>query len=484
MASQVIMSKLRRLDNETQPDTIGYRKIVQSLNRAPDVIKRLSYNHMTPYELYSNILLDNPKINFCESFLEYLNYLRSIIDEVSDHPNGEKIINIFGLLPKNNWKSLSQRDHLLDIAVADNLFWEFISWDCPFVITLLVSIQNNDSTSLMNYIDFYECLDAESGVAIFEYLVKYAFDFRRIGMIEDIINKFMPLLKKDDVKHMINDKLAILMDYFTENYRNFNPRIIVDMDADFSKLVEILEKCFPDIYSYIQINWSGYLYYLVRRDDSDSIMELAGKLKPPYMYLDYEIVIYAMSRNMDALVTILLSGFDWNDTRDKKDKDRFSDMTKGELEKVVYYLLQNIENSNSTIESGFNPSSVCYNGRMTKTTYNGINYIYTMHDKRFHTNVYLKSVDARKAIMEKWCQKANIDPHEQVHSVFNDLEQNIEFRKEIEKILVNKLNRTLKSIDKYHNETEDIPDLICQFITNSQLLYQYEQYERPDVKVI
>jgi hypothetical protein len=289
---------------------------------------------------------------------------------------------------------------------------------------------------------------------------------------------------QDDVNHIIGDCLASLMKYFTDNQANYNPRCVIMDDADMIKLVDILEICFPDIYKYFQIEWSGYLFHLVQHENTDKIVELASKLEKPYTLPDYEIVIYAMCKKMDAIVSILLTGFDWNDRRDELDKARLSDLSKPDLEKMVYYLLQNIENSNAPVESGFDPSSVCFGGKMIKESHHGINSMYNVYEKRFHLNVYLKSVDVRSAIMEKWCNKIGEDPSMQFQSVFNDLQNNMEFRNSMEKVLITKLNHSLKAIDSYHDSHDKMPLLIHQFINNCQIMYKYEQYDDPSVKVV
>lgn len=484
MPYQLSMNKLRNLNDTPVPELIGYRKIIQCLNKTPTRVKEMTYNNMAPVELYTNLLLDNPKINYCKSFLEYVKYLKTIIDEVKSSVNGQHKIQLFGLEPHESWKSLSCRDHLLEIAVKDGLFWEFISWDCPFVITLLISIQNNDIDTLLEYIKFYECIESEHAIYIFEYLVKYAYDFRRLGMIEQIIYEFLPYLMRDDINHMIGDCLGSLMKYFSENYINYNPRNVITDDADIVKLIDILEICFPDIYKYFQIEWSGYLYQLVRLENTDKIMELASKMEKPYFLLDYEIVIYAMSKNMDAIVSILLTGFEWNDNRDTEDKKRFEDLNKSELEKIVYYLLQNIENSQNPIETGFDPSSVCFSGKLAKESHRGINTIYNKYEKRFHMNVYLKSVDTRGTIMEKWCGQTGVKPEAHYQSVFNDMHENMDFRNALEKVLIKKLNFSLLAIDSFHETHNNIQLLIHQFANNCQIMYKYEQYNDPNVKVV
>lgn len=484
MPLQLTFHKLRKLDDKPKPEIVGYGKILQCLHKSPESVRVLSYNHMSPIELYTNLLLDNPKINYTKSCLSYVKYLKDIGDQINEHPQSELIINMFGVNARESWQLVQSKEHLLEIAINDGIFWEFISWDCPFVITLLNCIQNNDSESLVEYIHLYDCLQANIGIYIFEYLVRYAYDFRRLKIIETIIQEFVPLLLSNEIKHAMGDCLASLMKYFTENQKNGNPRMIIRENADMVKLVEILESLFPDIYTYFQIDWSGYLFYLVKNENTDKIVEFASKLKKPYTSLDYEIVIYALFKKLDAIASILLTGFDWNDRRNELEKARLNDLSKPDLEKMVYYLLTNIENTNISIGAGFDPSSVCYAGKIMKQSHQGINMLYQQYEKRFHMTIYLKSLDTRTGVMQKWSEKINDHSGHHLQSIINDLEQNMQLRNALEANLKAKLNRSIRTVNKHHKNDDRMPILIHQLMDSCGIMYKCEQYDNPDVKVV
>jgi hypothetical protein len=483
LSTSLKVEKLKNTD-EIKPQPIGHKKIVQLLERLPPKLKLTTLNYMSASELFTSLLVDNPKVNFSRSFLEYAKYLRSIIGDLSSNPNSEDIIRIFGLDVMKNWNSIDSREHLLEIATDDGIFWEYITWDCPFVVGMLASIQNNDIDTLLGYIDFYKCTDAGCATYIYEYLIRYAFDYRRLSMIQSIMQAFLPYLFKPDVVHTLGDNIASLMKYFSENYKNYSFRNIINDDAEFTKIVEILETCFPDVHKYFQIDWTSYAYHLVKTDDMDKLVELASKLEPPYQALDYEIVIYSIAKKKDAITTVLLSGFEWNDRRDDMDKSRFTDYSKPELEKIISYLMQNMDNSRTRIEAGFDPSFAGFKGKLFKESDTGVNQIYDMHEKRFHMNIYFKSLMARQTVMGKWCNKTGSEPQELFQCMFNDVNERMEFNNGLEKQMVHKLNRSLASINKYHQPHSNVPILIEEFISMCQVMYQFQQYNSDKIDVI
>lgn len=481
--SKLEISKLKNTQ-EIIPEPVGHKKIVLLMQRLSPKFKMNTFNYMTASELFTNLLVDNPKVNFSSSFLEYAKHLKGIIDDVKANHGGEDVIRIFGLNALENWGSIDARLHLLDIASDSGIFWEYVVWDCPFVIGMLASIQNNDDKTLMDYITFYRCLEPECAIYIYEHLIRYAFDYRRLSMIGTIITAFTPYLMREDIIHKMGDLTASLMKYFSENYRTMNFRAVVDDDADFVKTVEILESYFPDFYKYFQIDWTSYMYYLVKTDNMDKLVELASKLEHPYQLPEYEIVLYSIAKKKDGITAVLLNGFEWHDRRDDLEKSRFKDYKRHDLEKLLCYLLQNMENSKSKIEAGFDPSFTGLKNRMYRESESGLNQIYNMHEKRFHMNIYVKSISARQFVMGEWCGRTNEPPESVFQCIFNDVNERADFNEGIEKQIITKLNRSLKSINRYHQIHTDVPVLIDEFMGMCQVMYQFQQYENNDVKVI
>jgi hypothetical protein len=479
------LRKVRRFDETYKnPEPAGHGKLVSALNKLPSMLRYTTVNYMSPSDVFTNLLLDNPKVNFLGVYLEYIKYLRTIIDDVRKTSGGLTTIEIFGLDSSINWKVLDLKSHLVEISNKNGTFWEFISWDCPFVISILSAIQNNDAVILKDLIDFYDCTSSECATYIFEHLIRYAFDFRRLSLISIIIDAFSSHLFSDQHMHKIGDCLASLMVYFSENFKNYSFRNIINDDAEFVTLISILENTFPELYSYFQINWTGYVYHLVKQNNLDKLVELASKLNLPYTQLDYEVVVYATAKNKDAIVTVLLTGFEWNDRRDDMDKSRFTEISKPELEKMLCYMFDNMNNRRANIEAGFDPSFVCYKGKGMKESQNGINEIYNMHEKRFHLNIYLKALSARQLVMSEWCHKTGADPAQFFQSIYNDVQERQDFNNGIEKIMVSKMNRCLASIDRFHEAHGNMAILIDEYVSNSQVMYHCEQHNDPDVKVL
>lgn len=466
------------------PEPVGHKKIVLLSQRLSPKFKVNTFNYMSAIELFTNLLVDNPKVNFSNSFLEYAKYLQNIIPDIKANHGGEDVIRIFGLNALQNWASIDARLHLLEIANDSGIFWEYVVWDCPFVIGMLASIQNNDDKTLMDYIAFYHCTEPECALYIYEHLIRYAFDYRRLSMIGAIITAFMPHLMKEGVIHKMGDLTASLMKYFSENYRTMTFRAVVDDDADFIKTVQIMESYFPDFYKYFQIDWTSYIYHLVKNDNMDKLVELASKLEHPYQLPDYEIVVYSIAKQKDGITAVLLNGFEWKDRRNEMDKNRFKDYKRDDLEKLLWYFLQNIENGKTKIEAGFDPSFPGVRNGMFRESEQGINEIYNMHEKRFHMNVYVKSISARQYVMGQWCGKTHEAPESVFQCIFNDINERAEFNEGIEKHIITKLNRSLKSINKYYECHGNVPMLIDDFMGMCQVMYQFQQYENNDVKVI
>jgi hypothetical protein len=472
------------LDHPPKADPAGYRHIIETISVMPDTMRNMVFNYMVPSDIYANLLMDNPKVNLTKIFLEYLHYLREHIDDVRESNAGPNIIKIFGLDPANNWTSLNCREHLINISADQGIFMEYISWDCPFVITLMTSIQNNDGETLQKYIEFYHCIEAECSMYIFEFLVKYAFDFRRILIIGDIINAYKPLFCGNNMSGKLNDTMAVLMDYFVDNYGYYNSNNMVNEQVDFVKLIELLENNVPDLYKYYQVNWTGYAYYLVKHNNISKLMELANHLEEPYMALDYEIIVYALIKQKEGCLCVLLSGFKWNDRRDDMDKARFNDLTKTDLEKMLWYVLQNIENQDINPEKGFDPSFVGYPLKINKPNQSGIRNIYRVGEKRFHMSIYLKSMLSRQMVMLKWCNDVNENPNAHGQNFANDIQERLHFNDSIRKFMVRKLNKAIKGINRYHTEHNNLSELVEQYTEIADVMFYQCQYYDPDIAVI
>lgn len=456
---------------EVKYDPSGYRYFTNMLKTMPNEMKHQILNRMNPGELYCYLLLDNPKIGFVKIFYNYLLYLRDNIETVQKIPGGLDKIVIFGLDSDKSWQQINCREHLVDISAENNLFWDYCIHNCPFVITLLIAIENDDVESLSKFINLYNCVLTSSRLTIFEMLVNYAYDFRRLNLIDVIIREFGSVVLNPDTTEM-NDIMGRLMHYFTENQLWVSLNNIVAESADFIKLVDILEANFGDrLYQFFQIDWSGYVYYLVKHDMLDKLIHIGSQLvNDQYMALDYEIVVYALHQNMDHLLAVLLTAFQWNDRRSDANKARLSDLPKAELEKMVWYLLQNMYNQNTNIEKGFDPSFAGHM-KMTKKSQASIGEIYGIHSKRFHMNVYLKSSLARQLVMEDWCQKSGTTQN-LVESLDLDSQDKKNFHRNVGRYLRHKLNRTLAQIDKYHVPKKSLFQLVEEFIEYSEMIYQ------------
>lgn len=473
--SKLEINKLRH-SQDIIPEPVGHKKVVLLMKRLPPKFKMNTFNYMSPIEIFTNLLVDNPTVNFSSSFLEYAKYLKTVETDIKKDDN-DNIIKLFGLNVMDNWEMIDSNSHLLEIANETGVFWEYIVWDCPFMIGLLASIQNNDNKTLVDYIDFYKCTEPECMLYLYENLIKYAFNFRRLTIIQTIIDTFMPYLVKDNISYKIPDLVASLIKYFTENYRKFSFREIIDDNANLVKTIEILETAFPELYNYFQINWTPYLYHLVKTDNVDKIVNLATNLKQEYQALDYEIVIYSIAKNKEGITTLLLNCFNWNDRRETIDMNRFSDYNKEELEKMVWYFLQNIENSKNCIEDGFDSAFTSVRGNFFKQNEVGINQIYGVHEKRFHMNIYVKAITARQYVVDKWCHKTDEPPNTILQCMFNDVSDRAEFNTNIERQIINKLNRSLMTINQCHRAHMNLPILINEFVSLCQIMYKFEQYD-------
>lgn len=473
-----------RKKEDLNPTPAGYRHIVSTICSMPERLRNITFSYMQPNDLYAHILMDNPKVNMTKVFYDYLVYLRDNIENIKKQRHGHLLITAFGLNANENWDSLARRSHLVDISTEKGIFFEYACWDCPFLIILLASIQNNDGETLEKYIEFYECITAECAFDIFEALIKYAFDFRRISIITNIVNAFSPLFMADEMFEKVNSSLSKLMNYFIENYNTLNFNNMINEPVDLVKLVELFELNFPQLYKYYQINWTGYAYYLVKDDNVSELMKLSNNLEEPYMALDYEVVIYALTKKKDGCLAVLFNGFKWNDRRDDADKARLSDLSKSDLEKMVYYLVQNVDNQQSNIEKGFDPSFVGFANKFIKQTQSGVWEVYDRYEKRFHMNVYLRSIKARQIVMMKWCDNMNENPNNVFQSIFNDMEEKHTFNENVSKIMISKLNKALKGIDKYHQSHNNIPALVHQYSDVSGMIFHQNQFDDPDVKIV
>jgi len=478
------LKKRRQNDDQVMPDSAGYRNIIETMSAMPETVRNIAFNYMTPPDLYAHLLMDNPKINITKLFLDYLHYLKNNIGVIRARPNGENIIMAFGLNVTENWKRLDNRSHLVNISNDMGLFLEYACWDCPFLVTMLATIQNNDGPTLIKYIEFYRCLEAECAIQLFECLVKYAFDFRRMTLISNIITAFSPLFSSSTMFEQLNASLSKLMTYFTENYKSYNYNSIVNEPVDFIKLVQLLENSFPLLYNYYQINWTGYAYHLVKHNDVSELMKLSNNLTEPYMALDYEVVVYALVKQKEGCLAILLSGFKWNDRRDEVDKARLSDLSKSDLEKMLYYVLQNMKTQQVEPEKGFDPSFTGYHHKFIKQSQTGIRDIYQVGEKRFHMNIYLKAMMVRQMVMIKWCNDMGENPSSLVQSIYNDIQERSAFNENIIKFMTKKLNQAIKGIDNEHISHDNVPELVAQFSDYSGMMFHQSQFEDPDIDVV
>lgn len=466
------------LDKEVSNSPLNAKYITQLLSDMPPKLKIMIMNYMTPADIYASLLLDNPKNNFNAVLYDYLKYLKDNIEQLKKHKFTSDMIPIFGLNPVETWKDIDSRSHLVNIAAEKGIFWEYIIWDAPFVMTMLIAIENSDGKTLRNLIDFYECPRAECGFYLMEFLLKYAFDLGRIPILVDIFEAFTLLIGVEENFERLNSTMAVVMDYFIENHDGINVNNLVNDSVDLVNLVTTIEKYFGEnLFKFYSINWTGYVYYLVKNENDDELLRIGTNLDDPYTELDYEIIIYAIVNKKYKALNILLKEYKWNDRRDDLDKAFFSDFSKAQLEKIVWYLLQNIDNQKHfMLERGFDPSSKCYPMSFYKPSREGIQRIYQPHDKRHHMTIYHHALATRQFIMEEWCSKINGDAQEMCQGLYNDLESRRSFNNGIIQFLICKLNMAISNLNARHVEIDNVDELIHEYTEITGMMYHGNQY--------
>jgi hypothetical protein len=466
------------LDTEISPSPLNAKYITQLLSNMPSRMKFMIMNYMTPADIYASLLLDNPKNNFNEVLYDYLKYLKENIEHLKKQRHTSDMIPIFGLNPQETWKDIDSRSHLVNIAAEKGIFWEYIIWDAPFVMTMLIAIENSDGKTLRNLIDFYECPYAECAFYLMEFLLKYAYDLGRIPMLIDIFEAFTLLIGVEQNFERLNSTMGAVMDYFIENHDGINVNNLVNDDVDLVNLVTTIEKYFGEnLFKFYSINWTGYVYYLVKRENNDELYRVGQNLNEPYTELDYEVIIYAIVNKKYRALNILLKEFRWNDRRDDLDKAFFGDFSKSQLEKIVWYLLQNIENQKHfMLERGFDPSSKCYPMQFYKPSREGVQRIYQAQDKRHHMTIYHRALETRQYIMEEWCSKINGNAQEMCQGLCNDLESRRGFNNGIIQFLIYKLNMAISNLNIHHVNIDNVDELIREYTELTGMMYHGNQY--------
>lgn len=448
-----------RLDPE-----LSTNMITHAFSQLPKEHAFMIMKNMSATTLITCLLLDNPSCRFINMFYDYLIEMKKIANE----PNNE-CYQMLGINAHEVWQNLLVKEHLLEIAVNEGMFWEYISANAPFTQCLLIAIENDDVELLFKFVMAFGCLETDMKFYIVEYLIKYAFNFRKFEIIEVILAAIKPIIKSNVKK--LGAMMHNLVDYIMSHPETNTIFDVKQGSVNCVALVNLLNNTLENnmLFTLPEINWNKYLYFLVKHDAHEELKKVMDNLKKK-TGIRIDLLTYAIVNEKFRVTDILRQAkLEWVDNRDEIQMLRYSNLSREELEQVLYNMVNNMASIQSKTQKKCSntPSEFSH-----MTFHTDVRELYDMQkdDKRFHTSVYMRLCNAKHIVCRIFQSRTTSDEDKLFQLMAEELAPYQEAFEQISLNLHSQLTLMCRLIDKY-NVPDEFNELANQYLNMIQFMF-------------